>query len=275
MTAPLANPNVTGASAIIKAQLEAWGIGSLYNDAVKILKQGLNADAVIAQLQDTQAYKQRFWYNDVRQKAGLPVLSPADAVQTENQMRQIVRGLPAGFFTDKDIQNLIAKNVSASELADRVQVGQDKWINADADTKAWMKDHYGLNDSQAIAMILDPDKALPLVQKQLNAAAIGGAAARNGLDESTSRAEQLSTLGLTGDQATAGFGQVAATYKGDSAIAQRFGSTFTQQQAEDATFFKSADAMEQMQKLNASEGALFAGRAGTNNAGLSGGTGAR
>ena len=68
---------------------------------------------------------------------------------------------------------------------------------------------------------------------------------------------------------------MAATLQGDSAIANRFGSTFTQQNAEDAVFFKDADAMEQKQKLDAAETALFSGRAGTNTQGLSGGTGAR
>jgi hypothetical protein len=277
MTSPQ-DPNVLGASAIIKQQLEQWGIGSLYNDAVRILKQGLNADAVIAQLQDTKAYKQRFFYNDIRQKNGLPVLSPAEAVATENQMRQILRqfGMPAGFYdTTQDIGNFIAKNISASELADRATAARDLYMNAPEETKAYWKQHYGATDGDAIAAILDPDKALPLVQRKLQAANIGGSAARQGLGESTTRAEELAARGLTADQAQTGFGQVAATFQGDSAIANRFGTSYTQSDAENAVFFKDADAMEQKQKLDAAETALFSGRAGTNTQGLSGGTGSR
>jgi hypothetical protein len=272
------DPNVTGASAIIKAQLDAWGIGTLYNDAVKFLKQGLNADAVIAQLQDTQAYKQRFYYNDIRKKAGLPVLSPADAVATENQMRQILQqfGLPKGFYdSPQDIGNFIAKNVSASELADRATAARDLYMQAPDETKAYWKSHYGATDGDAIAAILNPDKALPLIQRKLTAANIGGSAARQGLNETTDRAEALAARGLTADQAQQGFGQVADVFRGDSAIANRFGSSYTQSQAEDATFFKDADAMEQKQKLDAAEQALFAGRAATNTQGLSGSTGGR
>lgn len=272
------DPNIQGASAIIKQQLDAWGLSALYNDAVKILKQGLNADAVIAQLEDTQAFKQRFWYNEQRRKVGLPVLSPADAVATENQMRQILRqyGLPAGFFdSPQDVGNFIAKNVSASELADRAQAAQEKYINAPPEAQQWWKSHYGATDGDAIAAILNPDKALPLIQKKLTAAALGGAAQRQGLSVDTGRAEQLATLGVSGDQAQVGFGKVAAGLPGDSSIAQRFGSTFTQTEEENAALLGDAAALTKKQRLNASEEALFGGRAGTNTAGLSGASGSR
>jgi hypothetical protein len=278
MTAPLANPNVTGASAIIKAQLEAWGIGTLYGDAVKILKQGLNADAVIAQLQDTAAYKQRFWYNEQRKKAGLAVLSPAEAVATEAQMRGILRqfGLPAGFYdSPQDVGNFIAKNISASELADRATAARDLWLNAPAETQAYWKAHYGASDGDAIAAILNPDKALPLIQRKLAAANIGGAAMRQGLTEGTARAEQLATLGVTPDQAQQGFGKVAQITAGDGSIANRFGQDFTQGEAENAVFLQDAEALRKKQTLDSEEHSLFSGGAATNTAGLSGATGSR
>jgi hypothetical protein len=277
MTSPL-DPNIRGASAIIKAQLEAWGIGTLYNDAVKILKQGLNADAVIAQLQDTAAYKQRFWYNEDRRKAGLPVLSPAEAVATENQMRSILRqyGLPAGFYdTPQDVGKFIAGNLSAVELAERAEAARDKWYEAPAETRAAWTQYYGATEGDAIASILNPDKALPLIQRRLNAATLGGAAARQGLTVGAERAEQLAQLGVTGAQAQAGFGNVAAALETDSAIAERFGTTFTQGEEEDAYLLQNAEALRKKQTLGAAEESLFAGRGATNTAGLSGGTGAR
>lgn len=274
----ITDPNITGATAIIKAQLAAWGLSSLQTDAVAILKQGLNADAVIAQLEDTKAFKDRFYYNEVRRKAGLSALSPADAIATENQMKQIMRqfGMPSGFFDSaKDIGDLIAKNVSASELANRAQLASDKWMQAPAETQSWWKQHYGATDGDAIAAILNPDKALPLIQSKLNAAALGGAAQRQGLGLGTARAEQLTALGVTDAQAQAGFGQVAAGLPGDSSIANRFGTTFTQTEEENAALLKDAGALAKKQTLNASEMALFGGRAGTNTAGVSGATGGR
>jgi hypothetical protein len=276
--ATLTDPNVTGASAIIKAQLDAWGIGSLYGDAVKILKQGLNTDAVIAQLEQTAAYKQRFWYNEVRQKAGLAVLSPAEAVATEAQLRGILKqfGLPPGFYdSSKDVGNFIAKNVSASELADRATAARDLWINAPAETKAYWKDHYGASDGDAIAAILDPDKALPLIQQKLTAANIGGAAMRQGLDASTSRAEQLAQLGVSAQQAQQGYGAVKQMVNGDGSIANRFGAEYTQGEAENAVFLNDADALKKKQTLDAEEQSLFGGRAATDTSGLSGNSGAR
>ena len=276
--ATLTDPNVTGASAIIKAQLDAWGIGSLYADAVKILKQGLNSDAVIAQLEQTAAYKQRFWYNDVRRKAGLAVLSPAEAVATEAQLRSILKqfGLPSGFYdSNQDVGNFIAKNVSASELADRATAARDLWINAPAETQAYWKQHYGATDGDAIAAILDPDKALPLIQKKLTASNIGGAAMRQGLNATTGRAEQLAELGVTGQQAQEGYGKVADIANGDGSIANRFGQEFTQGEAENAVFLNDAEAMKKKQTIDSEEQALFGSRASTNNQGLSGNSGSR
>jgi len=278
MTEPLTNPNELGAAAIIKAQLEAWGISELYADALKILKQGLNADAVVAQLQETQAFKQRFWYNETRRKAGLGVLSPAEAVATENQMRAILRqfGLPSGFYDSaEDVGKFIANNVSASELADRAQTARDRVLNAPPETLAFWRQHYGATTGDAVAALIDFDKALPLIRRRLDASAIGGAANRQGLDIGAGRAEQLASLGVSDEQAQAGFGQVAAALPGDAAIANRFGSTFTQTEEEDAALLKSGDALRKKQRLNAAEAGLFAGGAGTTNAGLSGSTGGR
>ena len=276
--ATLTDPNVTGASAIIKAQLDAWGIGSLYNDAVKILKQGLNSDAVIAQLEQTAAYKQRFWYNDIRRKAGLAVLSPAEAVATEAQLRSILKqfGLPSGFYdSPKDVGNFIAQNVSASELADRATAARDLWINAPTETKTYWKEHYGASDGDAIAALLDPNKALPIIQQKLTAANIGGAALRQGLNATTDRAEQLAQLGVTAQQAQQGYGAVKDMTNGDGTIANRFGSEFTQGEAENAVFLNDADALKKKQTLDSEEQSLFGGRAGTNTQGLSGNSGAR
>ena len=278
MTAPLTDPNVTGASAILKAQLEAWGIGSLYNDALKILKQGLNSDAVVAQLEQTAAYKQRFWYNEIRQKAGLPVLSPAEAVATEAQLRGLLHqfGMPAGFYdSPKDVGNLIAQNVSPAEFADRLTEGRDKFLNAPAEDKAWVREHYGLTDNEAIAMILDPTVAEPLINKRLTAGQIGGAATRQGLEVNRARAEQLAQLGVTGDVAQQGYGKVAEITNGDGSIANRFGQDFTQGEAENAVFLNDAEALKKKQTLDAEEQSLFGGRAGTNTQGLSGNSGTR
>lgn len=277
MTSPL-NPNQLGAAAIIKAQLEAWGLGSLAAQATSIIKQGLNADAVIAQLESTKEFKSRFYYNDIRVKNGLNALSPADAIATENQMKQIMRqyGMPAGFFDSaKDIGDLIAKNVSANELAQRAQTASDKYVMAPQDVKDWWATHYGATQGDAIAALLNPDKALPLIQAKLNAAALGGAAQRQGLGLDTNRAEQLTALGVTDAQAQAGFGKVAAGLPGDAAIAQRFGNTFSQTEEENAQLLDDAGALQKKQTLNAAEAALFSGRAGTNTAGVSGATGSR
>jgi len=268
------NPAQASALAWFKQQLTAWGIPQLVPDAQKLVMQGLDNDAITLQLQDTDAYKKRFAGNALRIKAGLSVLSPAEYVATETTYASILRqyGLPKGFYdSHDDFTKWIAADVSPTELNQRASDAQEKYMLGPAENRSWWRDVYGGTDAEAVAAILDPTRALPIMESRLRASAIGGAALSQQLNVNRARAEEIAALGVTGDQAQAGYADIAYALPTESNIAQRFGEDVGQNELE-AAKFNTADAAEAQRKLrlvNQSEVGLFAGKSGADSKSLS------
>jgi hypothetical protein len=270
----MTSPAQTSAIAWFRSLLSSWGIAELVPDAQKLIMQGLGADAVTLSLEQTAAYKQRFAANEIRRKKGLAVLSPAEYVATAPAYAQAGRqfGLPAGFYDSRDdFTRLIGADVSPQEFADRARSAQELVLTGPAENRAAWRDFYGLSDGAAIAAILDPGRAMPLLEKQLQAARIGGAARAQGLGVDRTRAEYLAASGVTDAQARAGYGEIALGLPTEQAIAQRFGETIGQSEVEAATFgvAGAAEAEEKRRRLKASEAGLFAGRPGADTSSLS------
>jgi hypothetical protein len=265
------DPATQGAFDLIVAQLRAWGIDQLADTAKQLIVQGLDSNSVLLQLQDSDAYKQRFIGNESRKKNGLGVLAPADYIATEAAYRSALLsyGLPSGFYDQpSDFANFIGNNVSATEVAQRASVAQSIWLSQDEETKDTWRQWYGLSDGEAIASILDPDKAMPIITRSANAAKYGGEATRLGLTPDQQRYELYSDLGLTADSVTKGLQQVAAQQDQLSKIGDRFGTKFDQALAEKADIMNDGSANKTKQRLIGNETALFAGRTGTDSAAL-------
>lgn len=272
MAAPI-DPLTAGAAAIINDQLTQWGIVGLGPDVIRLLQQGLDPSALMIELQNTDAYKKRFAANEARKKAGLRVLPPAEYVATETSLKGVLRqfGMPPGFYdTAADMQKFLENDVSPSELQDRAQIAQQVWLTGPQENRDWWKSHYGLSDGAAIAAILDPKKAVGLVQQQAQAAAIGGTAMTQGLAVGTNRAEMLAAAGVTQGQAAQGYSDIAGALGNDTAIAARFGQKLNQGDEEDARLLGLASAQRKIKDLQAAESGLFSGRGAANGGALSG-----
>jgi hypothetical protein len=266
------SPAQQSASAILRDTLNQWGIGELYNDALSLMKQGLDDNAILIQLQNTDAYKRRFAGNEARRKAGLSVLSPAEYVSTETAYKDVLRqnGLPAGFYDKSDdLTKFIAADVSPSELQDRAQIAQRVWLNGNEDYKSIWTDFYGLSAGDAIASILDPGTAEPLIQKKLTATQIGAAAKRQGIGVDRSRAEFFAANGIDESAAQQGYAAVAGELADTQNIATRFGQTFTQTDAENSEILNLASAQRKKKDLFNDEASLFAQKSGANQQSLS------
>jgi hypothetical protein len=264
VTAPL-NPDQQTASQIIQQQLKAWGLDSLAGTVNDLIRQGLGSDAITLQLQQTDAYKQRFSANEARIKAGLAALSPAEYIATENAYRQVLQsyGLPSSFYDQPaDFNQFLSNDVSPDELRSRVQVAQQVYLGSDPQLRDVWRNFYGLSDGAGIAAVLDESRSLPVLQNMLTAAQGGVAAQRSGLEANQGRLEQYAQQGFSVDQLSQGFSQIGQTLSADQAIARRNGTTFDQATAEAATITGAASALRKQQQLEESERALFSARAG-------------
>jgi hypothetical protein len=264
-TKPL-DPTQAGAAAIIKSYLDAWGISDLYKDALALIKQGLNDDAILVQLESTDTYKKRFSANEDRKKKGLSVLSPAEYIAAENSYKQVLRsyGLPAGFYdSNDDVKQFLANDVSPSELSARAQNAQKIWLTGNPDYRSVWKDFYGLSDGDAIAAMLDPNTALPLIDQKVTATQIGAAARRQGIAVNADRAGQLGGLGVDEQTALKGYGAIAANQATDQSIAQRFGDQFDITDEENDQLLGLASAQRKRRRLYGAETGLFSEQAGS------------
>jgi hypothetical protein len=266
------------AYAALESQFSQYGLGDLASTIFGYVQQGYGADTITLLLQDTPQYKQRFAGNAARAKAGLPVLSPADYLSTEDSYRQILQnaGLPSGFYDNPaDFTSWISSDVSPTEIQDRVNLAEQAVDSTDPTYRNALYQMYGINSSDLAAYFLDQKTAEPILKKQAAAGAIGAAALRRGFSVNRLDMEAYADLGITADQAEQAYGTIADSFNTMLGLAGRFGTTWDQQQAEQAVFEPGAassptaeSAAAKQKRLASQERALFSGQGGATSAGL-------
>lgn len=259
---------------ILYKKFSELGLGSLVEPLQKYIQDGLSEDEFTLRLRETPAYQQRFGANKQRIAKGLAALSEASYVQMEDKYQEVMRqyGLPESYWskdsmgTQKGFEELLANDVSNTELEDRLLVAQDRVLKANPEVLKALKDFYpDIKNGDILAYTLDPKNAIKNIQSKVTAAEIGGAALAQNLTATAKRAEELAGYGVTKQQATQGFetvagiaprgGQLAAMYKEDP---------YTQQTAETEVFnlAGSAEAKKKREKLASLETASFSGQSG-------------
>lgn len=252
----------------------SYGLSTLAPKIFGYIQNGYSADTISLLLQQTAEYKTRFAGNELRAKQGLAVLSPADYLATEASYRQVMAsaGLPPSFYDQpSDFASWIGGDVSPTEIQSRVQLATAATTAADPYLKQQLAAFYGVDDSHLTAYFLDQSKALPLLQKQEQAAQFGAEAARRGLLSDKDSMMDYVNQGFTQSQASQGFQQVAAELPNLQALAARFGTTFSQSEEESTVFGTNASSLDKKTGLASSERAMFSGNAGAAGNGLSAG----
>lgn len=265
--------------AAIKALLSSYGLGDLSGPITEAVQKGYSGDTIQLIMQDPNstdplavAFQKRFSANKKRAAAGKPVLSAAEYLQAERTYTQVMQSYGvANLAKPETLSSFIEKDISAAEVADRVGLAISRVQNADADTKKALAEYYPmLNQTDIVSAMLNPAEGLPALQRKVQIAEIGGAALAQGIKTQEGKtnikmgAEALADLGITKEQARAGFEQVAeVTPRGSflteiSASGQKYG----QLQAEQEAFQGLASAKRARQALTAEEQARFAGASG-------------
>ena len=216
----------------------SYGLESLAPKIYGYIQNGYSADTTSILLQNSDEYKQRFQGNEMRKKAGLPVLSPSQYLATEQQYRQLMQqsGMPKGFYDQpSDFNDFIGKDVSPTELKGRIDLASQASILANPSYKQALNQMYGIDEKGISAFFLDEDRALPALQKQAAAAQIGAEALAHGLNIST-KAEEYAKAGVTQAQAAKAYGQIAQQLPEYSQFAHLYGQEVTQQNLEESLF---------------------------------------
>ena len=255
-------------------QFNQYGLGGLVTPLRGLIMENVSPSEFTIRLRDTDAYKKRFAANQSRIQKGLTALSEAEYIGLEDQYQNIMRnyGLPASYYARGDMgrqegfEKFIAGDVSAAELEDRIQVAQNRVINAAPEIAASLRAYYpDISNGDILAYALDPDKALTEIRRKVTAAEIGGAATMAGLQTGVSRAEELQRYGVTGETARQGFRTVVEVAPRGAQLSEFYKQTpFTQETVEKEVFglTGATEAERQRKKLTQLEQATFSGQAG-------------
>jgi hypothetical protein len=264
----------TSAYSLLLAEFNKYGLGTLVTPLQDLIKQGLSAGEFSLALQNTKAYQQRFSANADRIAKGLTALSPAEYIGLEDQYQRVMRnyGLPASYYTKDSMgtqsgfNQLLANDISSSELEDRVMTAQNRVQNANPEVKQALKQFYpDITDGDMLAYALNPTKALTDIKRKVTAAEIGGAAIGAGLATSQTSAEGLANAGVTKGAAQTGYNTIAEFLPTGQKLSQIYQeSPYTQQQAEQEIFnlANSAEATKKKKRLSQLEINTFSGSSG-------------
>lgn len=273
----------------IKAFLSSLGIGDLSDAITNAIKRGYTTDTIKLIMQDPNstdplavAFQKRFPANKERIAAGKPAIDAADYLRAERAYAQIFQSYGVSNLANTALMSsFIAGDVSATEVSDRIALAVNRVQNADANTKAILKKNYPeLTTGDIVGAMLNPKDGLPALQRKVQIAEIGGAALAQKLNTSLADAttasdlygnvttgnlglENLASLGVTKEQAQAGFAKIA-----DIAPRSEFlssitgGEDYTRLQAEQEVFGGLASAKRAREALSATEVGRFSGKAG-------------
>lgn len=213
-------------------------------------------------------YTTRFAGNAKLKAAGLPTLDDATYLKAEKEYEKIFNAYGVGNLANRDYYaTLIGNSMDAEDVSSRIDLAY-KVYKGNPEVKNAFNKFYGtVTDGDVISAMLDPVTQVPLLQKKITVAEIGGAALQQGLETSLAKASDLEAFGVTAAQAQAGYSGIAQglpTY--EKLLEMRTGKNVEASNAqailEESRFKKKARAVAEEQLVVGEEIGRFAGRAG-------------
>ena len=269
------------AYALLLSEFSRYGLEALVTPLQDLIKQGLSGPEFQIALRNTDAYQKRFAGNTDRIKKGLTALSPAEYLALEDGYQNIMRnyGLPASYYakdslgTQEGFNKLIANDVSALELEDRIVTAQKRVLDAAPEVTTALKQFYpDITNGDILAYTLNPEKGLTEIKRKITAAEIGGAAIGAGLSTSLTDAEYLRRYGVTAESAKQGYSAIGGGLERGRQLASIYQQPdYTQAVAEEEVFNLpgQTEAQQKRKKIIGLEKATFGGQTGVSSGALS------
>jgi hypothetical protein len=179
----------------IEQTLSSYGFSgsdlqSLVTFAWNAIVAGTPSAQVVLDIQNQPAFIQEFPYISQRIAAGLPPITPAEGLATKDSMTQTL--VAAGINPAQvDLNNLIALDVSPTELSDRIQQGYMVLSTADPDVLNALQNYYGISSGDLVQWATNPAENEQKILQQVAAAQIGGAATQSGFMGANNQNMQL------------------------------------------------------------------------------------
>lgn len=244
--------------------LHRWDLDALAPEALRLVQDGYTETQIPVLLQETETYKKRFAGNDARRKAGLPVLSPEEYLQSERSYRQVMAnaGLPASYYDQPDdFASWIGNDVSPVEVQRRVNEASDALSRLDQNTKDAFREFYGIGEAELAAYVLDANRGRDAIDRVVHGGRIAGAARGYGVNLTREQAERFGAMSSESYvEDSQRFGRLAGL--GEKLSSLYAGQDYTSEEAAAEVFGKSTEAERKRKLLTARETGEFAGAGG-------------
>jgi hypothetical protein len=266
---------------LLYSQFKQYGLESLVAPLKDLVITGASPAEFTIKLRESEAYKKRFAANAQRVAKGLTALDEATYIAKEDAYQNLMRnyGLPESYWKvgpmgiQEGFQTLLANDVSAVELENRLQLAKDRVLNANPEIAIALKNFYpDITNGDILAYTLDPTNSLEKIKSKVAAAEVGGSAVRFGLTTNEADADYLARYGITKTQAEQGYNTISQLLPRSSQLADIYKQQpYNQATAEQEIFNVpgSTTAKQRRQQLVALETAAFKGSAGLSGGALS------
>lgn len=279
------------------AGLKVYNIDTLIPTMEKIRRDnpGITSDGMLTLLRNdtryNKAYLERFAGNAALNKAGKPMLSEAEYLSNEAAYAKTFNSYDLGRFANTaQYTKLIANQTSPDEAASRVALGYDRLLKGNTNTlSTFRKFNPSITASDIIAVMLD-DTQLPILERKVVAAEIGGAAVTQGLNaellamsaqskaysnikSDTIGVEAIQATGANEASAKAGYEVIAQELPTMEKLSSYYNASleaYTQSEAEKEQFQGLASAKRKKEALLAREAATWSGSSGVTRNALGG-----
>lgn len=260
----------------LKDEFTKYGLGDdkFLEEVKNLILTGTPTSEATLKLRGTAEYAARFAGNQERRNAGKNVYDEATYLSLENQYREVfgAYGLDNLLGDTQTAQAKLAQYIgqdkSPVEIKKRVQMAVEQVQNRTDVRLMFAKYYPEITDKDLVSYFLEPKDTLASLENKVNVASIGSTAMRQGLVADMGTAQTLAEMGVSEEQAAAGYKNVATVLPDAQKLAAIEGGKYTQAEAEGAYLKNLASEQRKVAQLAEREQARFTGSSGTNKTSL-------
>lgn len=229
-------------------------------------QQAKTLPEILQWIRTQPAYQAAFPGIEDLRATGSPYGSEVQYAQYVQQAKEYAHayGLPANLYdSPDDFVTMMKGGVSPSELNQRYQTAASAVYTMPQEVREALTQVTGgaVSTGDLIGYFLDPDRAIPVLERKYQAAQVMGAGAISGVNVDEEQASRLSDLGVAYDQAKQGFAQVRQLAGLSSGLGQA--QRAAQDELTEAVLAGNAQAQQQVQEVQNSRRARFSSSGGT------------
>jgi hypothetical protein len=258
---------------MIMLDFERLGLGrDLAKEVYNAIVNGItNVDMILDLVRQSNVYQKRF-PGMAKRDPNLPPLSEAEYIDIEKQYRWVMEtaGLPQGFYdSPQDFADFIGNDMGPQEFQGRVDLAARAARSVDPTQRQLLADFYGIGQGDLTAHFLDSKRALPILQRQVEASGVAFYADRAFGDQPNALSEDrglnyyfglVSDFGVTEDEARQQYGAIAQTKKSLDEFDYIYGEQYSRRDAELDAFVGDPSSAFKRERLVANERANWSGR---------------